>query len=75
MKPPRLRTYHAPVVRCTECNRPYVLRWGISLSTGEAFWHYVLDCKHKKAPLPPGGPTEEIETAQVSAFARKPGEV
>lgn len=41
-----------PVIKaypvCVGCKTPYVLRYGISLSNGAA-WYWYRDCKHKTA--------------------------
>lgn len=53
-----------PVVRCTVCDVPYVLRFSLRM-TAPAEWLYQRDCKHKTG-LPTGTVAlEGIETASL----------
>lgn len=53
-----------PVVRCTVCDVPYVLRFSVRWSA-PAEWLYQKDCKHKTG-LPAGTVAlEDIETAPL----------
>lgn len=60
-----------PVVRCTVCDVPYVLRFPILMS-GPAKWMYQKDCKHKTG-LPTGTVAlEDIETAPLVVLDELP---
>ena len=48
-----------PVVRCTVCDAPYVLRYALPFEA-PAEWIYQRDCKHKT-----GAPTGSVEIAAV----------
>lgn len=48
-----------PVMRCTVCDAPYVLRFSLRM-TAPAEWMYQRDCKHKT-----GLPTGTVDAAEV----------
>lgn len=50
---------NVPVVRCTRCDVPYVLRFSLRLN-GPAEWLYQRDCSHKT-----GLPTGTVEAAKA----------
>lgn len=53
-----------PVVRCTVCDVPYVLRFSLRM-TPPAEWLYQKDCKHKTG-LPVGEfDADDVETAPL----------
>lgn len=69
---PRLRTYYVPVPRCEACSVPYVLRWAYVFGFGNK-WIYQRDCKCKAPATALNADLDEIETAPLNAFAKKPG--
>lgn len=62
----------APVVRCTECNVPFVLRYTVTLDARPPRFLYQRDCKHRDAPFPKGSSLDELETAVLDVFTRRP---
>ena len=40
-------TYTLPMIQCSECHTPYVIRAGLSLATGSYAYSWMPDCKHR----------------------------
>lgn len=63
-----------PIVRCTVCNAPYVLRFSLRISAG-AEWLYQRDCKHKTG-LPAGTlDVAAVETAPLTVLDQRDDEL
>lgn len=68
---PAFVTVHLPVVRCPQCEHPYVLRLALAFD-GDQRWGWFRDCQHRgRAPVGER-PVREVETAPVRAFLADP---
>lgn len=58
-----------PVIRCSTCGIPWVLRWTIRMMTpGPPEWLYQRDCRHKSADHV----YRDDETALLTALDTEP---
>lgn len=55
-----------PVVRCTQCETPWVLRVSLSLSGGDQEYVFQRDCKHRTPNLIGSYDEAALETATLS---------
>lgn len=67
-----MTTVQVPVVRCTVCDTPYVLRFSLRM-TAPAEWVYQRDCKHKAGPPTGILDVDKIETAPLTIVGASSG--